>query len=132
MVDVNTNLYYNMERVMFLFRRPLIKIAKDHFVTLEQWYLLLFLDDFNGTSQLELGNQTSKDKGNISRMLSRLVEYGLIKREKGDDRKSLIYLTKEGLKLKNKLTPILDENALKDDILYHLKKLRSILGDNTL
>jgi DNA-binding MarR family transcriptional regulator len=127
--NVHYNLYYNMEQTMFLFRKPLMKIANTYSITLEQWYLLLFLDTFNGVSQNELGKLTSKDKGNISRMLSRLSQNGFIKREKSDDKKCLIYLTKEGEKIKTKLTPLLENNKSKDDLLYHLKKLRLLLGD---
>ncbi|GGH22954.1 MarR family transcriptional regulator [Sphingobacterium alkalisoli] len=71
-------------------------------ITSEQWSLLYYLWNEEGLTQQELANLTFRDKPSISRLINNLEKLKLVIRvnDKGDRRTNLIYLTKEGRKIK--------------------------------
>lgn len=72
-------------------------------ITAEQWSILYYLWLEEGLTQQELANFTFRDKPSITRLINNLERMGLVIRvnDKQDRRSNLIYLTKEGRKLKD-------------------------------
>lgn len=72
-------------------------------ITAEQWSILYYLWMEEGLTQQELANFTFRDKPSITRLINNLERMGLVIRvnDKQDRRSNLIYLTKEGRKLKD-------------------------------
>lgn len=71
-------------------------------ITAEQWSILYYLWMEEGLTQQELANLTFRDKPSITRLINNLERDSLVIRvnDKQDRRSNLIYLTKEGRKLK--------------------------------
>lgn len=71
-------------------------------ITAEQWTILFHLWQEEGLTQQELANLTFRDKPSITRLINNLEKMSLVIRvnDKQDRRSNLIYLTKEGRKLK--------------------------------
>lgn len=71
-------------------------------ITAEQWSILYYLWIEEGLTQQELANFTFRDKPSITRLINNLERMGLVIRvnDKQDRRSNLIYLTKEGRRLK--------------------------------
>lgn len=71
-------------------------------ITSEQWTILYHLWVEEGLTQQELAHLTYRDKPSISRLINNLEKMGLVIRvnDKQDRRSNLIYLTKEGRRLK--------------------------------
>jgi DNA-binding MarR family transcriptional regulator len=78
-----------------------LKLAKLN-ITAEQWTILYHLWQEEGLTQQELANLTFRDKPSITRLINNLEKISLVIRvnDKQDRRSNLIYLTKEGRKLK--------------------------------
>ena len=72
--------------------------TRGHQVTFEQWQVLSVLLEHPGIIQNELGERTSKDKTNITRILDVLARRGYLERRRhdGDRRSQHIYLTDAG------------------------------------
>ncbi|MCA5006853.1 MarR family winged helix-turn-helix transcriptional regulator [Sphingobacterium bovistauri] len=72
-------------------------------ITSEQWTILYHLWLEEGLTQQELANLTFRDKPSITRLINNLEKLSLVIRvnDKHDRRSNLIYLTKEGRKLKD-------------------------------
>ena len=77
-------------------------------ITTEQWGLLARLSVQSGISQKELSEKSCKDQPNITRILDKLEEKGLIRREANpDDRRGfLVFLTESGSSLREKAVSI--------------------------
>lgn len=77
-------------------------------MTTEQWGILNRLWEKDGVSQRDLSEKTHKDQPNVTRILDKLEQKGLIRREPNpDDRRAFsIFLTEEGRNLKNQLVPL--------------------------
>lgn len=73
-------------------------------MTSEQWTIMYHLWREEGLTQQELANHTFRDKPSITRLINNLEKMGLVIRvnDKHDRRSNLIYLTKDGRKLKEK------------------------------
>lgn len=71
-------------------------------ITAEQWTILYHLWQEEGLTQQELANLTFRDKPSITRLINNLEKMALVIRvnDKQDRRSNLIYLTKEGRKLR--------------------------------
>lgn len=78
-----------------------LKAAKLN-ITAEQWTILYHLWREEGLTQQELANLTYRDKPSITRLINNLEKMSLVIRvnDKKDRRSNLIYLTKEGRRLK--------------------------------
>ena len=100
-------------------------------LTPQQWHALnrLWLKD--GISQSTLAEQTFKDDPYTTRLVDKLVQMKLVYREQllTDRRVNLIFLTKAGKALKQKIHPVFGEMAeslregITDKELADLKKL---------
>lgn len=72
-------------------------------MTAEQWSIMYHLWKEEGLTQQELAHFTYRDKPSITRLINNLEKMGLVIRvnDKQDRRSNLIYLTKEGRKMKD-------------------------------
>ncbi|MFZ4863573.1 MarR family winged helix-turn-helix transcriptional regulator [Sphingobacterium sp. Mn56C] len=72
-------------------------------ITAEQWSVLYCLWQEEGLTQQELANKTFRDKPCITRLINNLEKMDLVIRvnDKNDRRSNLIYLTKEGRRLRD-------------------------------
>ncbi len=80
-------------------------------VTCEQWSVLVHLGKKNGQSQQQLAEFTCKDKTTITRLIDNMEKHNLVVRvpDKSDKRQKLIYLTKKGRDLQEKLTKVIQK-----------------------
>jgi len=76
-------------------------------ITYEMLEVLICLWERDGINQQEIADRIIKEKASMTYLLDNLVKRDLVKREEnGNDRRSnLIYLTKEGKNLQEKLLP---------------------------
>lgn len=67
-------------------------------ITMDQFLLVVYLWNNDGTSQQELATRTGKDKAGIARLLDQLSKRGLIKRapDKNDRRIKRVIVTERG------------------------------------
>ncbi|OJJ17823.1 hypothetical protein BKI52_28605 [marine bacterium AO1-C] len=74
-------------------------------VTSEQWAVLVQLWGDDGLNQQEIACKVGKDKASITRLVDGLEKRNLVVRisDKSDRRNKLIYLTKEGKRVKEQL-----------------------------
>ena len=77
-------------------------------LTPEQWAVLLGLREEEGLNQSQLGEKTSKDRHNITRILKQLDKRGYIEKlhDKKDKRAFHVYLSPAGRSLIKKLKPV--------------------------
>jgi len=107
-------------------------------VTAQQWAVLNRLWEEDGLHQNELAERTTKNRHNMSRMLTVLEKQGLLKRrpDSEDARLQRIYLTKKGVMLQDVLVPIVDKvmenifKGLKKPELENLKQTMDQLSKN--
>ncbi len=109
--------------------------AAGYDITPEQWTLLNRLWQQEGLSQVELAEQTFKDKPNVTRILDILERKQLLFRQKDEnDRRAFkVYLTDAGRELREKLIPLAVEvlergqkNLTESDIAFLQEKLNTI------
>ncbi len=81
-------------------------------MTPEQWNVMARLREQEGMNQCQLAEKMLKDRHNITRILHRLEDKGLIekRRSAGDKRSFRIYLTETGRTLERKLTSLVLEH----------------------
>ncbi len=107
-------------------------------ITAQQWAVLNRLWEENGIHQSLLAERTTKNRHNVSRMLTLLEKQGLLKRrlDSEDARLQRIYLTKKGAMLQDVLVPIVDKvmenifKGLKKPELENLKQTMDQLSKN--
>ena len=109
-------------------------------LTPEQWAVLLGLREEEGLNQSQLGEKTSKDRHNITRILKQLDKRGYIKKlhDKKDKRAFRVYLSPAGRSLLGELKQVvlkhrdrLSNGFSKDDLLNIRDYLHRIV-DNLL
>lgn len=114
-------------------KNNLLHHFKDYDVTPEQWAVLNCLWDQDGISPKELAELTSKDQPTTVRMLSKLEKKGFITRQVNpdDNRAYFIYLTSEGIELKDKLFPLAlkaFDKAIKDIDKKQIEEVKIVLN----
>jgi len=109
-----------------------------HDLTPEQWAVLLGLQEEEGLNQSQLGEKTSKDRHNITRILKQLDKRGYIEKRhiENDKRAFHIYLAPAGRSLLKELKPIVLTHRdrvcngfSKDDLLKIRDYLRRIVDN---
>lgn len=80
-------------------------------VTPEQWVVLNRLADGDGVSQRELADRIAKDQPNTTRILDKMEQKGLIRRDPHlEDRRAFrIFLTEQGSQLRERILPVVRE-----------------------
>jgi DNA-binding MarR family transcriptional regulator len=91
--------------------RVVLRAERRHAIHLRSWGLnpaqfdvLAHVGAHSGITQQELANRLLVTKGNISQLLDRLEELGLLKRAQ-ERRKNNLVLTEEGQKLYDRIVP---------------------------
>lgn len=107
---VKESLGFIIYRTALALKSALQRFFKEHGyeITPEQWGIIRHLGEEEGLSQREIGEKSSKDTPNITRMLDALEKKGIIFRQADprDRRKHCVYLTKEGKQLHERLSPL--------------------------
>lgn len=80
-------------------------------LTFEMLQVLACLWNQDGINQQEIANITVKDKASMTYLIDNLVKRDLVYRieDCNDRRNKLIYLTKEGISIREQIQPFLDE-----------------------
>lgn len=109
-LDLTRTVGYLSARVGQAFQRSLVSKlrAAGYSITVEEWRLMRALWAEDGLPQARLGEIALKDKGQLSRMVSRLVSEGWVERrvDPADRRTPRIHLTAAGRRLEAKLLPL--------------------------
>ncbi len=131
---IKNSLGFNIYRTALALKAALQRCFKEngYELTADQWSIIRQLWEEEGLSQREIGEKTSKDKPNITRMLDALEKKHLIFRQPDprDRRKYCIYLTKEGKQLHERLLPLaraLRQNVTRDLPRQELESLKKTL-----
>lgn len=80
-------------------------------ITPDMYLILRALWEKDGRSQQELADDVFKDKASLTKLVANLEKRGLIRRHVGltDRRSKIVALTPKGVKLKEKVYPIVQE-----------------------
>jgi len=105
--------------------------AHGYDVTPEQWGVLRSLCHAEGVNQSQLGENTFKDRHNITRILGLLEKRGLVERriDEGDKRAYRVFLTEAGRKEQDALQGLVDRhqetllNGLKREEVASLRRI---------
>ncbi len=99
--------------VGLLLKRELIEIMKKNNVnvTPEQWAILNRLAEKQGLTQNELAKVSFKDTANITRIIDKLEGKNLVERQlnPADRRIRKIFITDQGLEMRNLIEPMAEE-----------------------
>ncbi len=117
MAGKNDVMVQDFTRGMFMlhtaFRQFIQNKLREHQVnlTFEMLQVLACLWDRDGINQQEIANITVKDKASMTYLIDNLAKRDLVYRleDCNDRRNNLIHLTREGIALKKKIQPFLDE-----------------------
>jgi DNA-binding MarR family transcriptional regulator len=137
---LNDDLYFNLDRSCLMLRRYILDALAPHNVSPEQWEVLQYVDNHEGISQAKLTSISLKDKGNISRIVARMIRYGWVRRNPEKPRGLVIRLTSQGRIIKDGLPGVIESHTKKifkhlskdeqQELVHNLKKLRILLGDD--
>ena len=96
-------------------------------VTCEQWSVLVNLGKKNGQSQQELAGLICKDKTSVTRLIDNMEKHSLVVRipDKKDRRQKLIYLTKKGKDLQEKLRVIIFKTQMEAQKSMEIKDIET-------
>lgn len=99
---------YVINKTALALKNELGRRFKPYDITVEQWRVLNRLWEKDGLTQKELAEQIFKDQPNTTRILDKLQNKGIIRREASpDDRRAfIINLTDEGRMLRAQLLPV--------------------------
>lgn len=77
-------------------------------ITYPQYLVLLVLWEVEKTNMRELGNKLSLDTGTLTPLIKRLIDKGIVEKQRSKDDERVVYIktTKEGNKLKTKAKSI--------------------------
>ncbi len=138
---LNEDLFFNLDRATLLMRRLVLDVIGYHQVSPEQWEVLQLIDQQHGISQRDLSELTLKDKGNISRILTRMIRNGWLRRTPhATGRGFIISLTSKGRQIRSQLPDLVERKVSRilgplpreerSEMICCLKKLRVLLGDD--
>ena len=107
--ELAIELGYIMQELRNFTRKYIQKKIKEHGInlTFEMLEVMGCLWRKDGLNQQEIADRTLRDKSSMTYLLDNLIKRKLVKRsaDKNDRRNKLIFLTKEGLTLKDILYP---------------------------
>ncbi|AAW87404.1 transcriptional regulator, MarR family [Aliivibrio fischeri ES114] len=92
---------YSASNAMIRAYRPLLNTLD---LTYPQYLAMMVIWEKNGINVKDLGHDLHLDSGTLTPLLKRLESKGIVTRErsKEDERIRLVFLTKQGIELKNK------------------------------
>lgn len=111
MIDVLDTIGFFISRTQSNLQKRFLQQLKPYGVTTEQWVLFARLSEVEGISLTELSQISLRDKPYTTRLIDKLEDKGLIRREESqnDKRSSLIFLTERGGELREEILPIITE-----------------------
>lgn len=131
---LNAVLFFHIERMMKAVKEHTLKEFREHKfpVTKDQWVILKRVADEDGSNQKEIANSTFKDPAALTRILDILTKKGFVRRQaSSEDRRTFeIFLTVDGKRLVNKMTPVVQqirEKALQGVSVKEEGMMRNIL-----
>ena len=111
--EIAVELAFVMQELRNFTRKYIQKKIKDHGINLtyEMLEVMGSLWRKDGLNQQEIADRTLRDKSSMTYLLDNLIKRKLVKRvaDENDRRNKLIFLTKEGLALKDILYPLVAE-----------------------
>lgn len=136
---LDNSIGFAVYRTALKLKADMARRIKKYDLTPEQWSVLTCLAERDGLPQKQIAENTFKDQPTTGRIIDRLAEKGLVRREANpDDRRGFnIYLTSDGMQLRNQVLPIaieMNENAgsqllpeERETLLFLLSKVHSCL-----
>lgn len=108
-------------------------------ITYEQFVILTHLWNKADISQTELADRSFMDKTSLTRILHRMEDAGLIRRDadEADSRVNLVNLTRKGCDLENELAPLRQQGlsqatqGLSGEEVRELRRMLNHILDNT-
>lgn len=85
---------------------------KKHFgVSYDQWLIIDEVRKKQGISQIEIANNTGKDRASISRIIKNLLQKNLLSKIHNEENKraNKVYLTPEGLELSDQVVSVYND-----------------------
>ena len=81
-------------------------------ITVYQWLVLKYIQEFPQISQQELSQKVFKDTASVTRIIDLLVKQGMITREtsENDRRRNFLTVTPEGIKTLKEIWPVIQKN----------------------
>ncbi|MBL0253740.1 MAG: MarR family transcriptional regulator [Chitinophagaceae bacterium] len=114
MENINAVLFYTLEKSIKVYRKyAQTQIANAGFdITIDQWLVLKSLQENSHLSQNEIADLVFKDMASITRIIELLVKKELVERHinKSDRRKFELKITKNGKKMIELISPIVENN----------------------
>lgn len=102
-VDIQDSLAYRIHRFARLLRKQFLSLATANGfdLTPEQWFVLNRLRREDGASQTDLTESIFSDRPNLTRMVVKMADKGLVRRREDpeDGRRVRVFLTKKGQRL---------------------------------
>jgi len=138
--ELAVELGYIMQELRNLTRKYIQKKIKEHDInlTFEMLEVMGCLWRKDGLNQQEIADRTFRDKSSMTYLLDNLIKRKLVKRsaDKNDRRNKLIFLTKEGLALKEILYSWLadvyglaSEEATREDLQNGVLLIRKMVNN---
>lgn len=106
--SLQNSIGFTVYRTALTLQAEMARRLKPFQLTPEQWSVLARLAEQDGLPQKVVAETTFKDQPTTGRILDRLVEKGLVRRDPNpDDRRGfLIFLTEEGRRLRDRIVPV--------------------------
>ncbi|WP_026842792.1 MarR family winged helix-turn-helix transcriptional regulator [Citrifermentans bremense] len=106
--SLETSVGFTVYRTALTLQLEMARRLKPFDLTPVQWSVLTRLAEQDGLPQKQVAETTFKDQPTTGRILDRLVEKGLVRRDgnPGDRRGFLIFLTEEGRCLRDRIVPV--------------------------
>ncbi len=111
MINALDTIGFFISRTQSKLQKLFLQKLKPYGVTPEQWVLFARLSEKEGISPTDLSKTSLRDKPYTTRLIDKLEDKGLIRREESqnDKRSSLIFLTEKGGEIRKEILPIIAE-----------------------
>tara|TARA_B100000315_G_C14096024_1_gene371504 strand:- start:73 stop:501 length:429 start_codon:yes stop_codon:yes gene_type:complete len=98
-MDPEDTIDYNIRKTWYNITKMYNRTASEYMASMSLGMIVLNIDIAEGTPSTQLGPNMGMEATSLSRSLNKLEDHGIIVRKDdiNDKRKSIIYLTKEGL-----------------------------------
>lgn len=105
---MNESIGFTVYKTALKLRTEMSRRLKPFGLTPEQWTLLGCLAEQDGITQRELAERTFKDGPTTTRLLDKLMEIGLVRRDDcvTDRRSFIVSITDKGRELRDQILPI--------------------------
>lgn len=112
MIDIQESLAYRIHRFARLLRKQFLSLATANGfdLTPEQFFVLNRLRREDGASQTDLTETIFSDRPNLTRMVAKMADKGLVRRREDpeDGRRVRVFLTKKGQRIHDAFAEVVD------------------------